>query len=65
MKEGDSITIDAKKRLIELNVPAEGAGAAKKSLEGAKAALHLRRAGQVRQARINRQRRGDHRPVDG
>ena len=40
VREGDSITIDAKKRLIQLNVPAKEIAETKKTMESAQASLH-------------------------
>jgi dihydroxy-acid dehydratase len=38
VKEGDSITIDAKKRLLQLNVPGEGARRTAQEVESPEAA---------------------------
>ena len=40
VKEGDSITIDAKKRLIQLNVPAKELAGRRRQWKAAEAALH-------------------------
>jgi dihydroxy-acid dehydratase len=53
VREGDSITIDSKKRLLQLNVSSPSSGAAARP-EAARPALYARRAGEVRQARIER-----------
>ena len=47
VKEGDSITIDAKKRLHPAQRADEGARRAAQEVEGAQAALHARPARQI------------------
>ena len=54
VQEGDSITIDAHRLLLQLNVGDDGARRAPRRVEGAGAALHARRAGQVRVQRVER-----------
>ena len=61
VKEGDSITIDAKKRLLQLNVSGQGARRAAQEVEGAEAALHARAAGEVHEAGLDRLAGRDHR----
>ena len=61
VKEGDSITIDAKKRLVQLNVSGEGARGAPQEVEAAEAALHERPDGEVREPRVDREQGRDHR----
>src|SRR4030095_11925546 len=69
--EGDSITIDARSLTLQLNVAdaelahrrARGAGQAARRWEAAGAALHARRARQVREERVERQRGGGSRQV--
>ena len=53
--EGDSITIDAHQLMLQLNVPDAETRQAPRRLEGAGAALHARRAGQVREQRVERE----------
>ena len=60
VKEGDSITIDAHKRLMQLNVPTTSSRAAR-AVEAADAALHAGPAGQVHAARVDGEQRRDHR----
>ena len=63
VREGDSITIDAKQRLLQLErrrAPELEAPPAR--LEAARAALHARRAGEVREARVERVARRGHGP---
>ena len=55
VNEGDSITIDAHQLKLELNVPEAEIAQAPRGVEGAGAALHARRAGQVRVQRLQRQ----------
>jgi len=47
VKEGDSITIDAHKRLIQLNVTARELAQRRKKMAATQAALHARPARQV------------------
>ena len=61
VREGDLITIDAKKRLIQLNVQAKELARRRRQVESAQASLHLWRARQVHQTRINRQPWGNYR----
>ena len=61
--EGDSITIDAHRLLLQLNVERFGDRAPARRLDGAAAALHARRAGQVREQRVQRQRGRGARPL--
>ncbi len=55
IEEGDSITIDAHKLLLQLNVDDARDRAAACRVEGAVAALHARRAREVREKRVERQ----------
>ena len=58
-EEGDSITIDAHTLLLQLNVDDAEIARRRAALGGAEAALHARRAGEVREERLERQpRRG-------
>ena len=60
VQEGDSITIDAHKLLLELNVDDAEIAAPPRRVEAAGAALHARRAGEVCDARAaGEQGRGD------
>ena len=63
IREGDSITIDAHRLLLQLNVSDDGTGRAPRGLEGARTALHTWRAGEVRDERVQRQQRRGARPV--
>ena len=59
VQEGDSITIDAHTLLLQLNVDDAEIARRRAALGGAEAALHPRRAGEVREERLDRQpRRG-------
>ena len=60
VQEGDSITIDAHKLLLQVNVGDEELTAPSRFVETAGAALHARRAGQVREARVNGEQGRDH-----
>ena len=48
IKNGDRITIDAEKRELSLEISRKGNEGSTQSVESAKAALHARRAGEVR-----------------
>ena len=61
VKEGDSITIDAKKRLHPAQRPGEGARRAAQEVEAAEAALHQGPPGEVHEARLDREQGRDHR----
>ena len=61
VKEGDSITIDAKKLLLQLNVPAKELAARRKKWKAPEAALHQGAAGEIHAARLHRQQGRDHR----
>ena len=61
VREGDSITIDAKKRLIQLNVPAKELARRRRLWKAPKPRYTYWRARQVHQARINRQPWGNYR----
>ena len=52
VKEGDSITIDAKKRLLQLNVSAKELARAAQEVEAAQAALHAGSASRIPEARL-------------
>ena len=54
VKEGDSITIDAKKRLLQLNVPAKELAARRKKWKPPKPRYTRGRARQVHEARVDR-----------
>ena len=60
VEEGDSITIDAHRLLIQLNVTPRSSRAGAR-MEAADAALHARRAGQVHAARVDREPGRGHR----
>ena len=53
VQEGDSITIDAHTLLLQLNVDDAEIARRRAALGGAEAALHPRRAGQVREERLD------------
>jgi dihydroxy-acid dehydratase len=53
IEEGDSVTIDARRLLVQLNVSDDVLGAAARQLAAAETALHARSDGQVRSARID------------
>ena len=61
VKEGDSITIDAHKLLIQLNVRRRELAARRARWKRAEAALHPRPAGQVHEPGVDREPRRDHR----
>ena len=61
VKEGDSITIDAKKRLIQLNVPAKELAARRKKWKAPKPRYTPGPAREVHEARLDRVARRDHR----
>ena len=61
VQEGDSITIDAHRRLVQLNVDDERARPPARAMEGPGAPLHARSARQVHEARLDREPRRDHR----
>ena len=61
VKEGDSITIDAKKLPPPAQRAGEGARRAPEEMEGAEAALHQGTARQVHAARFHGEHRRDHR----
>ncbi len=54
VKNGDTITIDAVKRQINLDIPAAEMSKRTKGVEKTRAPLHPRRAGQIRRARHQR-----------
>ena len=56
VEEGDPITIDAERRLLQLEVPEAEIAAASRPLAPACSPLHDGRAGQVREARVERER---------
>ena len=60
VREGDTITIDVDARRIDLDIPDDELEAAPRRLRAAGARDHHRRAGQVRRAGLQRQRRRDH-----
>ena len=60
IREGDSITIDAHKLLLQLNVADDEIARRRAAWKAAGAALHQGRARQVREARLDRQQGGDH-----
>ena len=59
--EGDSITVDAHRRLIQLNVDDGELDRRRARMEGSGAALHARPARQVHEAGLDRESRRDHR----
>ena len=61
VEEGDSITIDAHRLLIQLNVDDDELARAARALAAAAAALHARAARQVHAARVDGEPRRDHR----
>ena len=61
VEEGDSITIDAHRLLIQLNVDDAELARAPRGVEAAGAALHARTARQVHAARVDGEQRRDHR----
>jgi dihydroxy-acid dehydratase len=61
VNEGDSITIDAKKRLIQLNVPAKELARRRKSWKSTEASLRHRCPREVYQGRVDRQSGRDYR----
>ena len=61
VEEGDSITIDAHRLLIQLNVDDAELARAPRALDAAAAALHARPARQVHAPRVDREPRRDHR----
>ena len=54
VKEGDSITIDAKKQLLQLNVPAKELAARRKKWKQPEAALYARPDGEIHEAGVDR-----------
>ena len=60
IEEGDAITIDAHKLLLQLNVDEATLAKRRAAWTAAEAALHEGRARQVRQARLDREQGRDH-----
>ena len=61
VKEGDSITIDAKKRLIQLNVPAKELAARRKKWKAPKPRYTTGLLAKYMQPRVDREQGRDHR----
>ncbi len=65
IQEGDSITIDAHRLLLQLEVDDAEIAARRVALDGTGAALHARRAREVRQARVDGEPGRGHRRLNG